>query len=183
MSLEIAIFPGFFIFRPLKSHIYNMDKIEELELLSKVKNEIKNNDVLINMFKKYKVDLDYLDLFPMTFADLEVSARSDHGIIYFNYKLLENPEQLNHYMIHELTHVAQQCFRTTATQGANDGDYLDNKFEQEGFRNQTEYLSETRGDNVAENYIDKVLDHHEVDSKKEREKRKKKLLQLSDESK
>lgn len=158
-----------------------MNKQEELDLLNKVKKEIKNNDVLINMFKKHGVNIDYLDLFPMTFSDkIDVSARTDHGVIYFNYKLLEKPDQLNHYLIHELTHVVQQCFGAVPTQGANDGDYLDNPFEQEGFRNQTEYLSETKGDDVAENYIDKVLDHHEVDSKKEREKRKKKLLELSD---
>ena len=158
-----------------------MDKQQELDLLNQVKEEIKYNDVLIKMFKKHGVKPEYLRLFPMTFSDsIEVSARTDHGIIYFNIKLLDKPDQLAHYMIHELTHVAQQCFRNEATQGANDGDYLDNKFEQEGFRNQTEYLSETRGDEVAENYIDKVLDHHEVNSKKEREKRKKKLLELSD---
>jgi hypothetical protein len=158
-----------------------MDKKQELELLNSVKEKIKSNDVLINMFKKHGVNIDYLDLFPMAFSDsIDVSARTDHGVIYFNAKLLEKPDQLDHYMIHELSHVAQQCFRNSATQGANDGDYLDNKFEQEGFRNQTEYLSETRSPEVAEEYIDKVLDHHDVDSKKEREKRKKKLLQLSD---
>lgn len=161
-----------------------MDKQQELDLLNSVKEKIKKNDVVINMFKKHKANIDYLDLFPMTFSDeLDVSARTDHGIIYFNIKLLEKPDQLSHYMIHEGNHILQQCFGDGATQGANDGDYLDNKFEQEAFRNQTKYLSETRGDNVAENYIDKVLDHHEVDSKKEREKRKKKLLELSDKSK
>ena len=160
-----------------------MDKIEELELLNSIKEKIKKNDVVIDMFKKYDVNLDYIDYVPLAFAELDVSARCDHGIIYFNYKLLDKPDQLDHYFCHELTHHLQQCYSSKATKGANDGDYLDNKFEQEGFRNQTEYLSETRGDNVAENYIDKVLDHHEVDSKKEREKRKKKLLQLSDESK
>lgn len=160
-----------------------MDKKQELELLNSVKEKIKKNDVLINMFKKHGVKLEYLGLFPMIFDDsISVSARTDHGIIYFNSKLLDKQDQLDHYMIHELCHVAQQCFGNGATQGANDGDYLDNKFEQEGFRNQTEYLSETRGDHVAEKYIDKVLDHHEVDSKKEREKRKKKLLELSDKS-
>lgn len=157
-----------------------MNKQGELDLLNSIKAKIKENDVVINMFKDAGINLDYLDLFPMSFAELTVSARTDHGIIYFNYKLLDKPEQLDHYMVHEIQHTIQQCFGKIPTQGANDGDYLDNKFEQEGFRAQTEYLSETRNDEVAEKYIDKVLDHHEVDSKKEREKRKKKLLELSD---
>lgn len=160
-----------------------MDKKQELELLNSVKEKIKKNDVVINMFKKHNVNLDYIEYVPLAFADIPVSGRTDHGIIYFNYKLLEKPDQLDHYSVHEILHWIQQCFSSKATQGANDGDYLDNKFEQEGFRAQTEYLSETRGDGVAEKYIDKVLDHHEVDSKKEREKRKKKLLELSDKSK
>ncbi len=158
-----------------------MSKQDELELLNNIKQKIKKSDVIINMFKKHDVNLDYLDLFPMAFSDeINVSARTDHGIIYFNIKLLEKPDQLDHYMVHETQHVLQQAFGKVPTQGASDGDYLDNKFEQEGFKAQTEYLSDTRGDEIAEKYIDKVLDHHEVDSKKEREKRKKKLLELSD---
>ncbi len=158
-----------------------MNKQEELDLLNSVKNKIKKNDVVINMFKKHNVNIDYLDYIPMTFSDsIDVSGRTDHGIIYFNAKLLEKQDQLDHYCVHESLHWIQQCFSSTATQGANDGNYLDNKFEQAGFKAQTEYLSETRSPEIAEKYIDRVLDHHEVDSKKEREKRKKKLLQLAD---
>lgn len=157
-----------------------MDKKAELELLRDIKSKIKQSDVVIDLFKTHEVLLDYLDLFPMTFADLDVSARTDHGIIYFNKKLLEKQDQIDHYMVHEVTHVLQQCFGDVPTQGANDGSYLDNKYEQEGFQEQTEYLSDTRNDHVAEKYIDKVLDHHDIDSKKERQERKKKLLQLAD---
>jgi len=157
-----------------------VDKKAELELLRDIKSKIKQSDVVIDLFKTHEVLLDYLDLFPMTFADLDVSARTDHGIIYFNKKLLEKQDQIDHYMVHEVTHVLQQCFGDVPTQGANDGSYLDNKYEQEGFQEQTEYLSDTRNDHVAEKYIDKVLDHHDIDSKKERQERKKKLLQLAD---
>ena len=159
-----------------------MDCEEKLLIIQDVKNEIKNSDVLKNEVKKYHISIDLdkvIDLIPMYFADYEVSARTDHGVIYFNNKLLEKIDQISHYALHESIHYFQQCFGKKPTKGSNDGDYLDNKFEQEAFRAQTEYLSETRGDEVAENYINKVLDHHEVDSKKEREARKKKLLQLS----
>lgn len=156
---------------------------ELIQLLNSVKEKIKNSDVYIEMCKNYDVDTDYIDLVPMWFSNINVSARCDHGIIYFNYKLLEKPEELDHYGIHELTHVMQQTMNSKPTKGSTDGDYLDNKFEQEGFQAQTEYLSDTRGDSVAEKYIDKVLDHHDIDSKKEREQRKKKLLHLASELK
>lgn len=152
---------------------------ELLKLLDSIKAKIKKNDVYINMCKDYDVDVDYIDLIPMYFSELPVSARTDHGIIYFNLKLLGKPEEIDHYMIHEATHVMQQCLGKKPTKGANDGDYLDNKFEQEGFQTQTEYISDTRDDETAEKYIDKVLDHHDITSKKERKERKKKLLNLA----
>ena len=153
--------------------------IELIQLLDSIKAKIKENDVVIDMCKEFGVDSDYIDLIPMYFSEIDVSARTDHGVIYFNYKLLEKPEEIDHYMVHETCHVLQQCQGDKPTKGANDGDYLDNKFEQECFQEQTEYLSDTRGDDVANNYINKVLDHHEIDSKKEREERKKKLLNLA----
>lgn len=157
--------------------------IELIQLLDSVKEKIKNNHVYIDMCKEYNVDADYIDLVPMWFSDIPVSGRTDHGIIYFNYKLLEKPEELDHYMVHEILHTCQQCLGEKPTKGANDGEYLDNKFEQEGFQAQTEYLSDTRSPEVAEKYIDKVLDHHDIDNKKERKERKKKLLNLASELK
>ncbi len=153
--------------------------IELIQLLDSIKAKIKTNDVYIDVCKEYEVEPDYIDLVPMYFSDLPVSGRTDHGIIYFNYKLLDKPEELDHYALHEFVHVLQQCQGKVPTKGANDGEYLDNKFEQEGFQAQTEYLSDTRGDSAAEKYIDKVLDHHDIDNKKEREERKKKLLHLA----
>lgn len=152
---------------------------ELLELLDSVKAKIKKSDVIIDMCKEYDVDVDYIDLIPMYFDDFDVSGRTNHGIIYFNYKLLERTEDLPMYAVHEIKHNFQQCFSDGPTKGANDGEYLDNKFEQEGFQAQTEYISDTKGDEAAEKYIDKVLDHHDIDKKKERDKRKKQLLQLA----
>ncbi|SRR6266581_1270192 len=158
----------------------------KLKIIHNVKNEIKNHYLIQEILDKHNVKLDkneVIDLIPVYFEELPVSARTQKGIIYFNEKLLERIDQISAYFVHEFVHVIQQCFSSKPTQGSTDGDYLDNKFEQEAFRNQTEYLSETKGDDVAENYIDKVLDHHDVNSKKEREQRKKKLLELSDKNK
>lgn len=157
--------------------------IELIQLLDSIKEKIKTSSVYIDMCKEYDVDTDCIDLIPMWFSDISTSARTDHGIIYFNNKLLEKPEELDHYALHEIKHYFQQCMGSVPTKGANDGEYLDNKFEQEGFQAQTEYLSETRSPEVAEKYIDKVLDHHDIDSQKERKERKKKLLNLASELK
>ena len=54
-----------------------------------------------------------------------------------------------------------------------------NEFEQEGFQNQTEYISDTQGDEEAEEYVEDLLDHHDIEGKKEREKRKDQLLSIA----
>ena len=153
---------------------------ELLKIIDEVRERIKNSDVLKDMCEEHDVDVDYIDLIPMAFSDLDVSARTDKGCIYFNFKLLDDEDfqSDDHYMIHEIKHHFQQCFGDGPTQGAADGDYLDNEFEQEGFQAQTEYLSETRGDEAALEYVEKVFDHHDV-PEKDRKKRKDDLLNLA----
>lgn len=152
---------------------------ENLALLQEVRDKIKQSQTVQDLCEEYGVETDYIDLIPMAFADLDVSARTDKGCIYFNTSLLDTPEELEHYCTHELTHHLQQCFGDGPTEGSSGSeDYLDNKYEQEGFQAQTEYISETQGDEAAEEYVEQVLDHHQIKSP-DREKRKKDLLELA----
>lgn len=156
--------------------------MRELEIIAKIKQKIKNHPVVIQMFKDYGIDIDELDLFPICFADIDVSAKTDHGVIFINKKHLEDGDPIDkddHYLVHEITHVLQQTCGDKPTKGANDGDYLANKYEQEGFQNQSEYIADTRSPEKAEDYIDHVLDYHDVDDKKLREKRKDQLLNIA----
>jgi len=151
-----------------------------LKIINLVKDKVKESDVYLDMCKEYGVEEDYIYLIPMAFEDLEVSARTNKGCIYFNNALLEDGdfENEDHYMIHEMTHHFQQCFGDGPTKGSNKDNYLDNKYEQEGFQAQTEYLSETRDDEAAEAYVEKVMDHHDV-QEDEKSKRRKDLLSLA----
>ena len=150
-------------------------------LIEKVRNRIRNHPVVIKLFEDHGLDPDEIDLVPMCFADLDVSARTDHGVIYFNTKLLEDGdfEGDDHYMVHELTHWAQQTTGSKPTKGSDDASYLDNPAEKEGFQNQSEYIAETQGEDEAEEYINQVMDHHDVKGK-EREKRIDELLKLQE---
>lgn len=150
-------------------------------ILQKLRERIKDHPVVQRMFKDYGVDLSEIDLIPMAFARLDVSARTDHGIIYINIALLNDGiENIDHYLVHEITHFLQQTTGTKPTQSADDGEYLDNDDEVEGFKNQTEYITETYGKPQADKYVNQVLDHHDVKGKKEREKRKDELMELAD---
>ena len=144
----------------------------QLKIINALKKKVKKNEIVQKMYEDYGVDIDELDLVPMGFADLDVSARTDHGVIWLNYNMLQDGSFLNddHYLVHELTHVLQQTTGDGPTTGGKD-DYLDNKYEQEGFQNQTEYIADTQGEDAAEDYIDQVMDKHEVPNAEREEKR------------
>lgn len=165
----------------------------QIQVLNHLKESLKKDSITQDLFKKYQVDLNELDHIVICFKDLDVSARTAKGIIYLNNELWKplleqlksgikiedlNYSNLEHYTIHEITHILQQTTGDSPTQGSTEDSYLDNPFEQEGFQIQTEYLSEHFGDETAENYIEQVLDHHDVDGK-EREEKKDELLSVA----
>lgn len=166
-----------------------IEKIKEippkvlLNLINRMKKALKKHPIMIDMFKEYKVPIDELDLIPMKFGDLDVSARTDHGVITFSFKLLCDGDFIKDYMyaVHEIMHFLQQTTGTKPTQGADDGDYLENPFEQEGFQRQIEYVDDTFGGNEAENYVDSLLDHHDVKDSNDREDKKEALMEKVDE--
>lgn len=152
--------------------VRSIPRKQQLKLINILKQKVKKHEVVKEMFDEYDVDLDEIDLIPMGFADLDVSARTDHGTILLNYRMLQDGSFLNddHYLVHEITHFLQQTTGDGPTSGGKD-DYLDNKYEQEGFQNQTEYIADTKGKDVAENYIEQVMDKHEVPEEEKEEKR------------
>jgi hypothetical protein len=149
-----------------------------LKLIERAKKYLKTNDVFVDMCKDHNVDVDVIDLIPVRFGDLEVSGRTDHGIIILNYKLLCDGDFFKdyQYLLHECSHIFQQCYGDAATKSADDGDYLHNPFEQEGFQRQLEYVDDQFGKEEAEGYVEHLLDHHDKDGK-EKEKLKEVLLE------
>lgn len=147
-------------------------------MIKKMREYLKQNEVVQQMFKDYDVDISELDLIPIMFGNLDVSAKTDHGIIILNYRLLTDGDFFKDfsYGVHEMTHWLQQTTGSKATKSSDDGSYLDNPYEQEGFQNQVEYISDQFGDDEAEKYVDDLLEHHEVDDKKEVEEKKEILM-------
>jgi hypothetical protein len=114
------------------------------------------------------------------FSDLDVSAKTVKGVVYLNYKLLCDGDFYKDYgyLTHEYTHALQQCTGKGPTKGSDDGEYLDNKYEVEGFQNQVEYMANEFGEDEAEDYVDNLLEHHEITNKKEKAKKKDQLMSL-----
>jgi hypothetical protein len=147
-------------------------------MIKKMREYLKQNEVVQDMFKKYDVDIEEIDYIPMMFGNLDVSAKTDHGVIIYNYKLLTDGDWFKDfsYGVHEMTHWLQQTTGTKATKSSDDGSYLDNPYEQEGFQNQVQYIADQFGDAEAEQYVDDLLEHHEVEDKKEVKEKKEVLL-------
>ncbi len=149
-----------------------------LNLINDAKGILKKDKVMRGVFKDHDVDISFLDLIPIKFDKLKVSATTSRGVISLNYKLLLDGvfHEDYGYLIHEVTHYLQQCFGDRPTKGAENGSYLDNEDEQEGFQYQVKYISEEFGEDEADEYVDNLLDHHDIDKKQEREDKKDTLM-------
>lgn len=158
--------------------------------IEKLRSDLKKDPITQELFDEYKISISELNHIPMFFADLPVSARTEHGIIYFNLELIEENGEPNeekwkknyHYAHHELTHYLQQTTGTGPTQGSAEDSYLDNEYEQEGFQEQTKFITHHNGKEEAEEYIDQVLDHHNIDGT-ERKEKKEELLHFASQKK
>jgi hypothetical protein len=139
-------------------------------MIDKMRKYLKENKIVQDMFKEYEVDIEEIDYIPMMFGDIDVSASTNHGVIVFNYRLLCDSDFFKDfsYGTHEINHFLQQTTGKQATKSSDDGNYLDNKFEQEAFTKQVEYIADQFGEGEAENYVDDLLDHHEVKNKKKK---------------
>jgi hypothetical protein len=152
-------------------------KVNEDALIAKMRLKAKKDPGLIAKFKEYGVELDEIDDVDIAFTDLDVSAKTKNKRITLNNKLLDPPEdafeQSMPYLIHEAIHVAQQL--TGNLQGAQAKDYLDKDTELESFKAQIAYTKRNKGQEEAEEYTEELLDYHDINGKKRKDKRKKLL--------
>ena len=138
--------------------------------VQELKRKMKKNHIVKELFKKYKVPLDFLDKVQMDFADMDVSAKTKDGKIFFNTRFLGDDGDFDedHYAVHELTHFLQQVTDSLKEEEMCK-DYLDNEHEREAFENQVQYKSEEDGKPEAKRYVKQVLDHHDMKGKKRKD--------------
>ncbi len=164
---------------PKHKEKYTLEEVKEFppkflaRLIRQGKQYLKTDPVMLEVFREYDVPIEEIDYIPTMFSDIDVSARTDHGVIYLNYKLLCDGDFFKDfsYLTHEYTHWLQQTTGVNPTQGADDGDYLDNPYEVEGFQNQIEWMGETLGADEAEDYVDNMLSYHGLEGKEKKEKK------------
>jgi hypothetical protein len=153
-----------------------------LRMINKAKAFLKQDEVMQRVCDDHGVDVDIIDYIPTMFSDLDVSAKTDKGVVYLNFKLLCDGDFFKDYgyLTHEYTHFLQQAFGDGPTRSSSDDDYLDNPAEEEAFSNQVEFLANEFGKDEAEEYVDHLLEHHELEGKKREEKKELLMEQVSD---
>jgi hypothetical protein len=149
-----------------------------LKLIDRAKKYLKKDKIWKKVCQDFGHKPDIIDHIPTMFSDLDVSAKTHHGVVIINYKVLSDGEFFTDYsyLIHEYTHWFQQCFGEKPTQSSDNGSYLDNKYEQEGFQNQLEYIAHHFGEDDAEEYVEGLLEHHDIKSKSKQDELESVLL-------
>lgn len=151
------------------------DNIDTDQVINKMRDRAKNDPELIKKFKEYGVPLDDIDTVSIVFCDLDVSAKTKDKKIYINKAMLDKDSPVGdptHYLIHELVHYLQQKTGENLNPIDKNEDYLDKDTEEEAFKTQIDFKKRTEGDEEAETYVEKLLDHHGLDGSDRKEKKK-----------
>jgi hypothetical protein len=148
-------------------------KIEDLKLIKNIKNDIKEEQEIIDKFEEYDEDLSLIDDVDISFQDLDVSAKTLNGEIILNEKLKHSDwDDMLRYVVHELVHVLQQR-AGKVNQESQAKDYLDDENEIEAFQTQLSFMSDNDSPEEIQEYLEGLLDHHNIKGKERVEKIKK----------
>jgi hypothetical protein len=154
--------------------------LEEVnKILSDDKEFLKKEPVVLRVLHEYGFKTDIIDGIPMKFSDdLDVSAKTINSSIELNTSLLDESTIIRRrYEVHELVHALQHMRNEgKKNNNADEQDYLRDENEVEAFQNQIEFDSKYRGENEAEEYVEDLVEYHEV-PEHDREEIKEELLE------
>lgn len=153
------------------------DQAKEI-LVDAITTLLKENKVVKRMFDSFGVDVEDIEKMPIEFANLKVSAKTKNGKVYLNDKLLEDNDFKDdiHYIVHEAVHWLQQTRGDVRKYKKDESDeYLDLPAEIEAFRYQIQFMDDFQGAERAEQYVDDLLDFHDVEGE-ERAAKKEELM-------
>lgn len=144
-------------------------------LVERLRNQIKTEDIYLDKCKEYKEKPNFINSVQISFAPLDVSAKTINGEVFLNEKLLnEDFDTQARYILHESIHCLQQKYGKVKGK-VDKEDYLDDENEQEAFQAQIEYMQDHESPEEVQTYIEQLLDHHDIEGE-EREEKKEILL-------
>ena len=143
----------------ISKYANKVDLEEKIEILTKIKQEIKESPIAIEIAKEHGKPDDFLEGIPIEFSDdIDVSAKTVNSKIMINESLLEKPfNVIMRYVIHELVHAFQHMERDGAHEDPYaDDDYLDREDEQEAFSKQIEFQQKSEGPAATQEYVENL---------------------------
>lgn len=154
---------------------------KKIKLLSKLRTELMNDKIAIDICEENNVDKEFLAGVPIDFDELDVAAKTVNAKIILNESLMEKSFKIMmRYLIHELVHAIQHCEKKgKETKEDKVDEYLDKPSEIEAFQQQVRYEAKENGVGAAEEYLDGLFDHHDL-SEKERKEKKEELMEEVD---
>ena len=153
------------------------DLESEMEILTRVKKALKIDPTARKIFQDFGKDIEMLDGIPIDLSDeIDVSAKTINSRIILNKKLLNEPfEILMRYAVHELVHSLQHL-DSEESPASDDAAYLDQPDEIEAFQYQAEFDKNNRGEDQVIEYVEELLDYHDI-PEHEKEEKKTELLE------
>lgn len=143
-----------------------------MRLLADIRTTMMNDEVAKEICREEGVDEWLLVSVPILFEDLEVAAKTTDGSISLSTKLLDKPPEIRmRYVIHELVHAIQHIKDFGKPKSDEAHNYLDEPDEVAAFQKQIKYHSKELGKEDAEEYVDDLLDHHNVPGEDKKDKR------------
>lgn len=153
-------------------------KKKDQEMIDQIISLLKEHPIVKKMFSKYGINIDKIHDIPISFKELDVSAKAKGGEIFLNENLLEEEEGFLSnigYIVHELTHVLQQITGNIIDNKClKEVHYLDDPSEVEAFQNQIAFIAAYKDKSEADSYVKDLLDFHDF-SGKERTKKETEL--------
>jgi hypothetical protein len=145
-----------------------MNKVElkKEQIIKKVVELLKKSAVVAQMFERFDKPISVIDEAPISFADLDVSAKTKDEKIYLNNILVEEEDFLDHmhYIVHEMCHYLQQTTgEIEQYPNLHEMEYLDQPTELEAFNYQVKFIREISGEEEANKYVRDLLDFHEYE--------------------
>jgi len=161
--------------QPKLRRLSNRSEPDVEQFICDMKEQVKKDPAVMEKFKEYGVELDEIDNVSVSFCDLDVSAKTKDEEIFLNIKMLDedsNVDDPTHYLVHELIHFLQQSTGNHKCQHDQEKEeYLDLETEEEAFKTQVDYKKREESEEEAEDYVENLLDHHDMKGKKREEKK------------
>lgn len=157
----------------IKAKEKRLSVIDKILIISEIRSHLLNDEMISEILDEYNLDRDFILGVPISFEDLDVSAKTVNAEIKLSNKLLKKSfDIILRYAVHEFVHAAQHATGKKELKTDKAEDYLDKETEIEAFQYQIKFDADNRGEEEAEEYVDELLEYHDIGDGERKEKKK-----------